>query len=110
TRTLKKMHPLPGETNTYKSEIIEAPKKITTREAALPEPGEGEVRIKLEGCGVCASNIPVWEGREWFNYPIPAGQPGHEGWGIIDAIGKNVKGFTEGQKVKIGRASCRERV
>lgn len=99
TRTLQKTPPLPPETSIYKSAVIEAPKKITIREAALPEPGEGEVRIKLEGCGVCASNIPVWEGREWFKYPIPAGQPGHEGWGIIDAIGKNVKGFTEGQKV-----------
>lgn len=99
TRTLQKTPPLPAETNIYKSAVIEAPKKITIQETALPVPGEGEVRIKLEGCGVCASNIPVWEGREWFKYPIPAGQPGHEGWGVIDAIGKNVKGFTEGQKV-----------
>ena len=99
TRTLQKIPPLPNKTNAYKSIVIEAPKKITVRKATLPEPGEGEVRIKLEGCGVCTTSIPVWEGREWFTYPIPAGQPGHEGWGIIDAIGKNVRGFTEGQRV-----------
>lgn len=34
--------------------------------------GPGEVRIKLQGSGVCASNIRVWEGRDWFEYPQSA--------------------------------------
>jgi threonine dehydrogenase-like Zn-dependent dehydrogenase len=46
-------------------------------------PGPGEVRVRIEGCGVCGSNLPVWEGRSWFSYPLPPGRPGHEGWGEI---------------------------
>jgi threonine dehydrogenase-like Zn-dependent dehydrogenase len=41
----------------------------------------------VEGCGVCGSNLPVWEGRPWFDYPLAAGAPGHEGWGYVDAVG-----------------------
>ncbi len=55
-----------------------------------PVPGPGQVRVKLEGTGVCASNLPVWEGRPWFHYPLEAGAPGHEGWGIVDDVGEGV--------------------
>jgi threonine dehydrogenase-like Zn-dependent dehydrogenase len=41
----------------------------------------GEVLVRVEGCGVCASSLPLWEGRPWFDYPLPAGAPGHEAWG-----------------------------
>jgi threonine dehydrogenase-like Zn-dependent dehydrogenase len=41
----------------------------------------------------------VWEGREWFDYPIPAGNPGHEGWGNVDALGQGVAGLREGDRV-----------
>ena len=47
--------------------------------------GRPRVRVRVEGCGVCASNIPPWEGREWFKYPMTPGQLGHEGWGIVEA-------------------------
>jgi threonine dehydrogenase-like Zn-dependent dehydrogenase len=50
-------------------------------EAPLPQPGPGEVLIRVEGCGVCGSSLPVWEGREWFSYPLEPGAPGHEAWG-----------------------------
>ncbi|MGV3706400.1 MAG: MDR/zinc-dependent alcohol dehydrogenase-like family protein [Arcticibacter sp.] len=78
---------------------ITAPQQITFKQVPLPEPAPDEVRIKMEGCGLCASNLPVWEGREWFTYPIEAGKPGHEGWGIVDALGQDVTGFTEGDRV-----------
>ena len=58
-----------------------------------PEPRPGQVRLRLEGCGVCSSNLPVYEGREWFEYPFPPGSPGHEGWGRVDAIGDGVEGL-----------------
>lgn len=76
-----------------KAAVIENPGEVLIKEVSLPDPGPGEVRIKLEGSGLCASNIPVWEGRDWFQYPLPHGNPGHEGWGIIDAIGTDVTGF-----------------
>lgn len=82
-----------------KAAVLEAPKKVSVKEIELPEPGEGEVRIQLEGSGVCASNIPVWEGRDWFNYPVTPGEPGHEGWGVIHAVGDGVEHLKEGDRV-----------
>lgn len=72
-------------------------RRVEIREIDLPEPREGQVRVRLSGCGVCASNLPVWEGRSYFQYPYRAGAPGHEGWGVIDACGKNVSGIEPGQ-------------
>jgi threonine dehydrogenase-like Zn-dependent dehydrogenase len=57
------------------------------------------VRIRLEGCGVCSSSLPLWEGRAWFEYPAEAGSPGHEGWGLVDAIGTGVTGLQLGDRV-----------
>jgi threonine dehydrogenase-like Zn-dependent dehydrogenase len=68
-------------------------------DVAMPEPGEGEVRLRLEGSGVCGSDLAVWTGRPWFDYPQPPGAPGHEGWGIVDAVGKGVGGLDEGDRV-----------
>jgi threonine dehydrogenase-like Zn-dependent dehydrogenase len=94
------------ERNTIRTEAgvmdaleITAPKTVTIKQVPLPQPADDEVRIKMEGCGLCASNLPVWEGREWFNYPIQPGNPGHEGWGRIDALGKDVTGFSKGDRV-----------
>ena len=58
--------------------------------STAPEPGPGQVLLRLEGSGVCASSLPVWEGREWFDYPQPPGAPGHEGWGRVVAVGAGV--------------------
>jgi threonine dehydrogenase-like Zn-dependent dehydrogenase len=79
--------------------VVAEPGKTSIEKFPLPEPGKGEVRIKLEGSGLCASNIPVWEGRQWFSYPVERGNPGHEGWGIIDALGEGVSGFDIGDRV-----------
>ncbi|HEY8355884.1 MAG TPA: alcohol dehydrogenase catalytic domain-containing protein, partial [Ramlibacter sp.] len=64
-----------------------------------PEPGPGQVLLRLEGSGVCASSLPLWEGREWFNYPQPPGAPGHEGWGRVAALGEGVTGLEVGDRV-----------
>ena len=79
--------------------IIDAPRSVRVAHVPLPEPGANQLRIRLEGSGVCASNLPVWEGREWFTYPQEAGAPGHEGWGVVDAVGDEVRGFSVGDRV-----------
>jgi NADPH2:quinone reductase len=84
---------------TMAAATITAPGKLELADVALPSPRSKEVRIKLEGCGVCASNIPPWEGREWFKYPMAPGALGHEGWGIVDAIGRDVTSIKEGDRV-----------
>src|SRR3954447_25479787 len=66
---------------------------------AIPEPGPHDIRICLEGSGVCASNLPVWEGRPWFAYPLDPGAPGHEGWGRIESVGSEVRDLAPGQRV-----------
>ncbi len=79
--------------------ILQAPQSIRVDDVALPPVGAGQVRIRLEGCGICGSNLPPWEGREWFSYPFPAGAPGHEGWGCIDAVGEGVENLRAGERV-----------
>ncbi|PSR57482.1 L-iditol 2-dehydrogenase [Adhaeribacter arboris] len=79
--------------------VIVTPQKVEITDVNLPEPGPTQVRIKMQGCGLCASNIPVWQGREWFSYPIAAGNPGHEGWGMVDAIGEEVTTIKVGERV-----------
>jgi threonine dehydrogenase-like Zn-dependent dehydrogenase len=67
----------------------------------MPDLGPSRVRVQLQGCGVCGSNLPVWEGRPWFNYPFAAGAPGHEGWGIVEAVGDEVENVRPGDRVAI---------
>jgi threonine dehydrogenase-like Zn-dependent dehydrogenase len=61
--------------------VVAGPRRFTAVDAARPEPGPGEVLIDVEGCGVCGSSLPLWEGRAWFEYPLEPGAPGHEVWG-----------------------------
>lgn len=77
------------------------PMTTEVQDVAIPEPLENQVRVRLQGSGICASNLPVWEGRPWFNYPQDAGSPGHEGWGFVDAVGSNVSDIEVGQRVAL---------
>lgn len=67
-------------TATMRSAVIRRAGRVEMVDVALPEPGPREIRVALEGCGVCGSDLPVWEGRSWFAYPREPGAPGHEGW------------------------------
>ena len=78
---------------------VHGPGRARVDVAALPEPRAGEVLVRIEGCGVCGSNVPVWEGRPWFGYPLPAGAPGHEGWGVVERLGEGVGGVEVGTRV-----------
>lgn len=88
-------------TRRMRAAVVEGPSHQTTSSMPLPEIGPRDVRVRLEGCGVCHSNIPVWEGRPWFTYPLPPGAPGHEGWGVVDAIGDDVRECHPGQRVAV---------
>ncbi|WP_374471087.1 zinc-binding dehydrogenase [Phenylobacterium sp.] len=79
--------------------VVAGPGRIELDEVALPQPGPGQVRVRLEGCGVCASNLTPWEGPEWMTFPTEPGALGHEGWGVIDAVGEGVEGFAVGERV-----------
>jgi NADPH2:quinone reductase len=75
--------------------------RIRVQPVLVPPPEPGQLRVRLEGCGICASNLPVWEGRPWFDYPLPPGAPGHEGWGRVDAVGAGTEGFAVGDRVAL---------
>ncbi len=79
--------------------VLVAPHAATIEARERPDPGPGQVRIRLEGCGVCGSNLPVWQGRPWFTYPQEPGAPGHEGWGVIDQLGPGVDSLAVGERV-----------
>jgi len=79
--------------------VVTGPGRIEVREVPLPRPGPGQVRIKLEGTGVCASNLTPWAGPDWMRYPTEPGGLGHEGWGRVDAVGEGVTGLSVGDRV-----------
>lgn len=79
--------------------VISGPQTVALATVSTPSPGPGEVLVEIEGCGVCGSDLPVWEGRPWFEYPREPGAPGHEGWGRIAALGEGVRGVEVGRRV-----------
>lgn len=79
--------------------ILTNPRSIEIKTVDQPQVKADEVKIRVQGCGVCSSSIPLWEGREWFSYPSEPGSPGHEGWGIVEALGDGVTGVRVGDRV-----------
>ena len=72
-------------------EIVERP---------IPEPGPGQLRIRVQACGICHSDALVKEGGfPGIAYPRV---PGHEVAGVIDAVGPGLAGWTAGQRVGVG--------
>jgi D-arabinose 1-dehydrogenase-like Zn-dependent alcohol dehydrogenase len=69
-------------------------------EREIPTPGAGEVRIKVQACGVCHSDVLTKEGQ-WPGIQFPR-VPGHEVAGIIDEVGAGVSAWTKGQRVGVG--------
>ena len=69
-------------------------------EREIPEPGAGQVRIKVQACGVCHSDALTVEGA-WPGIQYPR-VPGHEVAGIIDEVGDGVSAWTQGQRVGVG--------
>jgi propanol-preferring alcohol dehydrogenase len=69
---------------------------IVFEERAVPEPGPGEIRIKVAACGVCHSDYHIWEGVfDFANLPVV---PGHEVAGIVDQVGEGVTQWQVGDR------------
>jgi D-arabinose 1-dehydrogenase-like Zn-dependent alcohol dehydrogenase len=69
-------------------------------ERDIPEPSLGQVRVKIEACGICHSDVLVKEGI-WPGLQYPR-VPGHEIAGRVDAVGANVTPWAVGQRVGVG--------
>lgn len=80
-------------------QVMTEPGKIVFQEVPVPEPGPGQVRIKIVNIGVCGSDIHVYHGEHPFtSYPVTQG---HEVSGLVDKLGAGVEGLAVGQKVTI---------
>jgi threonine dehydrogenase-like Zn-dependent dehydrogenase len=89
----------PAATDTMQAAVLAGPGRLRLDRVARPEPGPGQVRVRLEGCGVCASNLTPWAGPDWMQFPTEPGALGHEGWGVVDALGPGVTALQVGQRV-----------
>ena len=73
--------------------------QIEFREYDLPQVKEDEILVKVEGCGVCGTDVHEYKGEPFGIAPLVLG---HEGTGEIVALGKNVTADTQGKPVKVG--------
>src|SRR5580658_5685479 len=89
-------------TQTMKAAVVPSATdhRLELRELPIPEPGPGEVRVKVEACGICHSDVitvnNIWPG---ITYPRA---PGHEIAGTIEALGPQTNGWKIGDRVGIG--------
>lgn len=81
---------MPSATRSMRAARITQARRLTLEEVPLPEVGPREVRFRVEGCGVCASNLGPWLGLPWTSYPLAPGESGHEAWGVVDQVGAEV--------------------
>jgi propanol-preferring alcohol dehydrogenase len=85
---------------TYQAVEVSAPGILRVVERPVREPGAGQVRIRVEACGVCHSDAATVTGTfPGLNLPRV---PGHEVVGRIDALGSGVSGWKVGQRVGVG--------
>ena len=88
-----------GAPDSQRIAVLEAPYRITTARARIPEPGDDEVRVKVRWVGVCGSDVEVYRGTrrpEWLSLPA---RLGHEVAGVIDKLGAHVRGLAVGDQV-----------
>lgn len=79
------------------AQLVE-PFRFDVRPAPPPEPGRDEVLFRVEGCGVCGSNLPPWRGSSGNAFPLDPGAPGHEAWGRVVSGGEGASDL-EGRRV-----------
>lgn len=80
--------------------VTEAGADFEIVDAPVPDPGPREVRVKVEACGICHSDVIV-KGGAWPGLAFPR-SPGHEVAGVVDAVGADVTAWKPGDRVGIG--------
>jgi propanol-preferring alcohol dehydrogenase len=86
---------------TMKAAVVRAfGKPLTIEEVPIPTPGPGEVLVKVMASGVCHTDLHAADG-DWPVKPSPPFTPGHEGAGVVAALGAGVKGLKAGDPVGI---------
>ncbi|WP_448044530.1 alcohol dehydrogenase AdhP [Bradyrhizobium liaoningense] len=75
-------------------------KPLVIEEVPVPQPGPGEVLVKVKACGVCHTDLHAASG-DWPVKPVPPFIPGHEVAGIVAALGPGVKNLKVGDAVGV---------
>lgn len=84
---------------TAKVATLTAQKKIEVKEYPIPALTDDDILVKVEGCGVCGTDVHEWKGDPFGIIPVTLG---HEGTGEIVYLGKNIKADTSGKPIKVG--------
>lgn len=87
------------QSHTMQAGVLQAPYSLTLEQRPVPEPGLGEVRIRMTRVGICGSDVSLYQGhRPDLAFPILIG---HEGIGIVDKVGEGVTTPKPGDRVVI---------
>jgi L-gulonate 5-dehydrogenase len=90
---------LVNEERTMKSIVIQQPNQLVIEARPRPQPGAGEVRVKITLAGICGSDSHIYRGHNPFaKYPRVIG---HEFFGVIDAVGEGVDPSRSGERVSV---------
>lgn len=81
-----------------KSIVIENPNKIALLDRDVPEPGPGELLIKVMASGICGTDLHIYRGEYLGKYPVI---PGHEFSGVVMAVGNLITRFKPGDRVAV---------
>lgn len=79
--------------------MLTAPRNFEVKEFPIPEIGDDDILVKVEGCGVCGTDVHEWKGDPFGFIPLVLG---HEGTGEVVKLGKNVKVDSQGHEIKVG--------
>jgi propanol-preferring alcohol dehydrogenase len=82
------------------AQVVEFGKPLVFKELDVPTPGPGQILVKTEACGVCHTDLHARNGDWPLKPPLPF-TPGHEGIGIVTALGVGVTAVKEGDRVGV---------
>jgi propanol-preferring alcohol dehydrogenase len=86
---------------TMKAAVVrEFGKPLVIEDAPIPEPGPGQIQVRIQASGVCHTDLHAAEG-DWPVKPNPPFIPGHEGVGFVSGVGAGVRTVKEGDRVGV---------
>ncbi len=88
-----------GTPNAQRVAVLDEPYKLSLQWASIPEPGQGEIRIKIRYVGICGSDLESYRGCRKPEFLSTPARLGHEVSGVIDKLGPDVRGLKTGQRV-----------
>ncbi|MCC6423111.1 MAG: zinc-binding dehydrogenase [Phycisphaerales bacterium] len=96
---LGRVNPLQTIPESARAAVLVKPGQLELRRFPLRQPLEGEILIQVEACGICGTDVHCYNGDPFGLCPVVLG---HEGTGIVVALGKNVREDSVGHPIKVG--------